>query len=139
MPGDVAKSMVQTKETELFGAAEEWIARVVCFAFSVSPQAFTKMMNRATAQTSQETSLLEGLEPIKKWIKSLIDYLIRSDFKSTDLEFAWTETAEVDPKVQSDITDQKVRSGRMTLNEARDTTGWTPTGLTCRRPACRWS
>ena len=37
VPGDVAKSMVQTKETELFGKGEEWIARVICYAFNLPP------------------------------------------------------------------------------------------------------
>lgn len=128
VPGDVAKGIVQTKETELFGQAEEWLARVVCFAFSISPQAFVKMMNRATAGTAKETSEQEGLEPLKKWIKTLIDYFIRTDFDSPDLQFGWEEEVEIDPKVQSDILDAKVKSGRLTLNEARDVDGMDPYG-----------
>lgn len=128
VPGDVAKGIVQTKETELFGQAEEWLARVICFAFSISPQAFVKMMNRATAGTAKETSEQEGLEPLKKWIKTLIDDFIRTDFASTDLQFGWLEEVEIDPKVQNDIIDSKVKSGRLTLNEARDIDGQDPYG-----------
>ena len=42
VPGGVAKTFIPTKEPELTGAADEWLARVVCFAFSVSPQGFVR-------------------------------------------------------------------------------------------------
>lgn len=126
VPGDVAKGIVQTKDTELFGAAEDWMARVACFAFSISPQGFVKMQNRATASTAKETALQEGLEPLKKWVANLINMVIAEDFQSPDLMLAWAEEVEIDPQIASAITDQKVRSGRMTLNEARKVDGADP-------------
>ena len=36
MPGGVAKTFIQTKEPELKGVFDEWLARIVCYAFSVS-------------------------------------------------------------------------------------------------------
>jgi hypothetical protein len=70
VPGEVAKAYVPTKDGELFGQAEEWLARVVCFCFSISPQPFVKMMNRATAETAQETAVEEGLAPVQSYIKN---------------------------------------------------------------------
>src|SRR5205085_10066171 len=40
---------------------DEWLARIVCYAFSLPPTAFTPQVNRATAQTAQEAALEEGL------------------------------------------------------------------------------
>ncbi|HMK89077.1 MAG TPA: hypothetical protein VK446_05525 [Methylocystis sp.] len=51
MPGGVAKTFIQTKEPELKGAFDERLARVVCYAFSVPPQAFVSQINRATGET----------------------------------------------------------------------------------------
>ncbi len=73
MPGGVAKTFIPTKETELKSAFDEWLARVVCFAFSVSPQPFTDHVNRATAETAQAAALAEGLAPIQNWVKQLVD------------------------------------------------------------------
>jgi hypothetical protein len=42
---------------------DEWLAWVVCFAFSLPPTAFVKQTNRATAETQQETATTEGLVP----------------------------------------------------------------------------
>ena len=40
VPGGVAKTFIQTKEPELKSVFDEWLARIVCYAFSVSHQAF---------------------------------------------------------------------------------------------------
>jgi phage portal protein BeeE len=71
VPGGVAKTFVQTKEPDLKSPFDDWLARIVCFAFSVSPQALIQQMNRATAQTQKETSEEEGLAPVLAWGKFL--------------------------------------------------------------------
>lgn len=126
VPGEVAKGYVPTKNGELFGAAEEWLARVVCYAFSVSPQPFIAMMNRATAETAQETAVQEGLAPLQQWVKGLIDSIIMDDFGTEDLEFQWFDEEELDPSVKSQILDREVGSGLLTMNEARAEKGLDP-------------
>lgn len=126
VPGDVAKSYVPTKPSELFGAAEEWLVRVMCFAFNISPQPFVQMMNRATSETAQETAALDGLAPIQNWVKGLMDYLLIKDFKSPDLEFKWLEEEELDPNIKSQIIDREQAAGRLTFNEARKEQGLDP-------------
>jgi len=54
----------------LEGKRDEWLARVCCFAFSISPQAFIRQMNRASAETQKDLSEEEGLAPILLWLKS---------------------------------------------------------------------
>jgi hypothetical protein len=60
-----------TRDPPLKDDFDEWLARVVCYAFSTSPAPFTRQLNRATADNAQEMALQEGLGPVMLWIKSL--------------------------------------------------------------------
>lgn len=115
-----------TKEDVLKDEYDEWLARVICYCFSVSPTPFVKQMNRATAQSAQEAALQEGLFPLMLWIKDLIDGIIHDYFKCPDLEFAWKIEQDVDPKVQSEIDASDVSKGIKTLDEVRASRGLDP-------------
>ena len=105
---------------------DEWLARIVCYAFSLPPTAFTPQVNRATAQTAQEAALNEGLAPLMGWVKRLIDSVIQRRMGQNDLEFAWSNARPTDPKDQSVILTSYVKDGIFTLNEARDVLGLDP-------------
>ena len=47
VPGDTAAKVHQTKEPEQKNDFDEWLARIIRFAFSVPPQWAVKLMNRA--------------------------------------------------------------------------------------------
>jgi hypothetical protein len=47
VPGETAAKVVQTKEPQHKDDFDEWLARIICFAFLVPPQWATKAMNRA--------------------------------------------------------------------------------------------
>jgi hypothetical protein len=126
VPGGVAKTFIPTKEVELKGAYDEWLARVICFAFSVSPQAFVDHMNRATAATAQDTALAEGLAPIQSWVKQLVDAIIISEFAAPDLEFQWRDDRESDPAKTASVAQIYVTNGIKTINEARQDIGLDP-------------
>jgi len=117
---------IETKSQTLKDEYDEWLARVVCFAFSIAPTPFVKQQNRATAGTAQEQSLQEGLQPIMNWVKGLMDYNIVTVFACPDLEFAWDEEEAIDPVDQSKIQDTKIRNGSMTINESRAMDGLEP-------------
>jgi hypothetical protein len=105
---------------------DEWLARIVCYAFSLPPTAFTPQVNRATAQTAQEAALEEGLAPLMGWVKRLVDSVIQRRMGHSDLEFAWSDMRPTDPKDQSVVLTSYVRDGIFTLNEARDVLGLDP-------------
>ncbi len=126
VPGGVAKTFVQTKEPELKGPFDEWLARIVCFAFSISPQALTQTMNRATAETQKELAEEEGLAPILAWAKALIDEILASEFDAPDLELVWGVGRETDPLVQEAILASYTSKGILTINEARSALGRGP-------------
>lgn len=126
VPGGVAKGYTPTKTDEIFGKAEEWLARVVCYAFSMSPQPFVQMMNRATGDVAKESATEEGLVPLKLWVKELIDGIIEDDLGVLDLEFAWLEEEEIDAKTKAEILREDVKAGIVKIAEARDDKGLDP-------------
>lgn len=113
----------QTKDPELTGKLDEWLARVVCYAFSISPQAFVSMMNRATAQTAKEAATEEGLAPTQHWVKQMMDFVIATEFNAPDLEFDWAEEEETNPVDQESVLTGYVKAGGIRLNELRDKLG----------------
>jgi hypothetical protein len=114
------------REPPLKDEFDEWLARIVCYAFSASPAPFSRMMNRATADNAQEMALDEGLGPIMLWIKCLVDQVIEEDFACPDLEFEWLDEKSDDVMRQAQITDMKVKAGLKTINEARAESGDDP-------------
>lgn len=126
VPNAVGKTYIPTQETELFGQAEEWLARVCCFAFSVSPMPFIKMMNRSTSETAQQEADATGIIPIKNWVKSVIDETLAEDFDAADMEFVWKGDDEVDPVKRQQITSGYLHDGLITVNEGRVDSGRDP-------------
>ena len=114
------------KDPPLKDDFDEWLARIVAFAFSLPPTPYVRQMNRATAGEDQDRSLEEGLAPLKHWVKRLIDGVNEADFGETDLDFAWVDTPEIDPQVQADVDDKCLRNGSATVNEVRQRRGLSP-------------
>jgi len=118
--------VVQTKEPSHKDDFDEWLARIICYAFSVPPQWAVKLMNRATADNQSAQAEDEGLEPTKEWVKDLIDEIIAEEFASPDLELAWLDEDEADPKGLEAVLEGRVKLGAVTLNEMRDALGLDP-------------
>lgn len=117
---------INTKEAILKDGYDEWLARIVCYAFSVSPQAFVKEQNRSTSETAREQALSEGLYPMMAWVKGIMDGVIAKYFRRPDIEFVWDDDVAVDPNVQSQIDDRALRNGSATINEVRKKRGDEP-------------
>ncbi|RBB38900.1 hypothetical protein DPV79_16100 [Burkholderia reimsis] len=124
MPG--GGHYVQTREPGLTDEFDEWLARVVCYAFSVEPTPFIKQQNRATAQTAREQSIAEGQAALKKWLKLLIDGVITRYMKAPDLEFVWNDNYAVDPLQQAQIDQIYLMNQVMVPNEVRENLGLEP-------------
>lgn len=117
---------INTKEGVLTDKYDEWLARIICYAFSVSHQAFVAQVNRATAESAQQQALEEGLYPIMQWVKGVCDTLMWRYFGYRDLEFVWEDQDSVAPDTQSQIDDRAVKNGTMTINEIRAKRGDDP-------------
>jgi hypothetical protein len=114
------------KEAPYKDEFDEWLARIVCYAFSLPATAFTRQVNRATAETAQGAALAEGLAPLLGWVKRLADHVIQDLLGEPDLEWAWLDDRALDPAEQAKLLDLYVRSGIYTVNEARGALGLDP-------------
>jgi hypothetical protein len=114
------------KEAPYKDEFDEWLARIVCYAFSLPSTAFTRQVNRATAETTQEAALAEGLAPLMGWVKRLADHVIQDRMGHADLEFAWSDLRPADPAEQAKMLDIYVRDAIYTVNEARNVLGFDP-------------
>ncbi len=114
------------KDSPLKDDFDEWLARIVCYAFSLPPGPFIKQMNRATAQTDQDRSDAEGPQQRKLWWKRIADELIATEFGAPDLEWGWADTADVDPLIAAQIDDLNLKNGSAVINEVRDRRGLGP-------------
>ena len=70
--------LIETRQPPLKDAYDEWLARVICYAFSVPVSPFVSQVNRATSQTLRMQATQEGLVPLKAWIKSALDHAIQA-------------------------------------------------------------
>ena len=128
VPGGVARTFIQTKEPELKNAFDEWIARVVCFAFSISPQPFVNQMNRATSETQKDSADEEGLLPILAWVKRVCDHVIQNLLGAKNLEFSWRHEPTIDPTIQRENLVAYVSAGMMTRRRAARNSWRDPSG-----------
>lgn len=123
IPGGVKP--YDTKEAALKDDFDEWLARIVCFAFSIEPTPFVKQTNRATAETSREQSLQEGIVPVQRWVKARIDECLRMA-GTPELEFDWVEEDSIDPLVKAQINKIYVDARVVTIDEVREDIGREP-------------
>jgi len=123
VPATISKSYVPTKEGALKDEYDEWLARIVCYAFSVTPGALVRDMNRATAQTASAQALSEGMVPLMQWVKDLIDRVVLHQFGYADIEFAWKDQHAIDPLTQAKINQIYLSCGVLTADEVREGLG----------------
>jgi len=119
-------SYTPLKEPPLKTEFDEWLVRIVCFAFSYPATAFVHQVNRATAEQHERQAEKEGLEPIKLWASELFNDVIEREFDADDLEFAWAEEEEIDPEKQATVLRGYAESGVLTLNQVRARLGEDP-------------
>jgi hypothetical protein len=99
MPADF--NLTETRQPPLKDSYDEWLARVICYAFSVPASAFVSQVNRATSETLRMQATQEGLVPLKASVKSALDSVVQVYLKQPDLEFVWFGDDAVDPLEQA--------------------------------------
>ena len=63
MPSDFR--LFDSRQPPLKDQYDEWLARVICYAFSVPVSPFVTQINRATGETLRVQATQEGLVPVK--------------------------------------------------------------------------
>jgi hypothetical protein len=120
--------LIEARQPPLKDQYDEWLARVICYAFSVPASAFVSQVNRATSETLRMQATQEGLVPLKAWIKSALDQVIQVHLAAPDLEFVWVGDDAVDPLQQAQTLNILVAAGIKTIAEARADLGLAPEG-----------
>jgi hypothetical protein len=111
--------LTETRQPPLKDQYDEWLARVICYAFSVPASAFVTQVNRATSETLRAQAATEGLVPLKAWVKMALDRVIGVCFGAPDIEFYWVGDDAVDPLQQAQTIAILVNAGVKTVAEAR--------------------
>lgn len=104
----------------------EWLARVICFAFNVTNTALVSQVNRATSDSQKEVAQEDGLHPTKQWLKSLIDFIVNTVFGYQDIEFVYIQQVETDPLKKAQIDQIYSTIGVLTVDEIRNTLDMEP-------------
>ncbi|HEY3778761.1 MAG TPA: phage portal protein [Rhizomicrobium sp.] len=113
------------KPPQLTDPFDEFLARIICFAFSISPQPFVSMMNRATADTAHDAAIEEGLVPVLNYFRRLFRILF-DRMGWNDIEMVAVDDRETDPKTAADIDASDIAAGIRTVNEVRAARGLAP-------------
>lgn len=117
---------IDTKEKALTDEFDQWIARIACYAFGISHQAFVKEVNKATAGTAKDMAIEEGLEPIMGWIVDLMNLILAKYFDAPDLCFGWADEQDHDPLQQAQINAIYLTNKVVTPDEVRADLGRDP-------------
>lgn len=123
IPVPAATKYQNIKDPPIKDEFDEWLARLVCYCFSIPPTPFIKQMNRGTAQEDADRSLEEGLSPLLSWTERLFNGIIQGDLGNSDLEFAWDTDAELDREKLSRVHDIYLRNGTYSVNMVLDELG----------------
>jgi hypothetical protein len=117
MPADF--KLIEARQPPLKDMYDEWLARIICYAFSVPASPFVSQVNRATSETLRLQATQEGLVPLKAWIKNALDHVIQVCMNEPGLEFVRVGDDAVDPLQQAQTLNILVSAGIKTHEEAR--------------------
>ena len=131
MPADF--KLIEARQPPLKDQYDEWLARIICYAFSVPVSPFVSQVNRATGETMRQQATQEGLVPLKAWVKNALDHVIRECMNEPGLEFVWVGDDAVDPLEQAQTLQILVGAGIKTREEARADLGLGPTAAAAQR------
>jgi hypothetical protein len=109
MPADF--KLIEARQPPLKDQYDEWLARIICYAFSVPVSPFVSQVNRATGETMRQQATQEGLVPLKAWVKCALDHVIQECMAEPGLEFVWVGDDAIDPLEQAQTLQILVGAG----------------------------
>lgn len=129
VPGGDGAGYLATKDHQWQYERQEWMARVIAWAFGVSPMPIAKVMNRATAQALEQSTAESGVRPVLGFLARIINRYIRQELRETTVEFRWgaDETEDATVAYQRDIA--YMNAGRLGIDESRANDGLEPLGV----------
>lgn len=128
VPDGVGEAIFPQKDN-LKDEFDEWIARVVCYVFGVTPNGFIRNVNRATGEQQREQNDEEGKLTRLADIKEVIDLIIEDWLKIDNVEWVWIPNKSEDSKKQNEIDVADVVNGIRSRDEVRASRGLSPIGI----------
>jgi hypothetical protein len=117
MPADF--KLIETRQPPLKDQYDEWLARIICYAFSVPASAFVSQVNRATERDAAHAGDAGRARAAEGWVKSALDCVMQVCMNEPDLEFVWVGDDAIDPLEQAQTLQILVGAGIKTREEAR--------------------
>lgn len=117
------KDIVFTKDAVLKDEMDEWLARIICFAFSIAPSALIKQVNRASGEQMADTAKEEGLMPLLRFLQTHMTLLLQKYLGAKDLRFQFKVLNKVAPEQQAAIHKTYIDAKVLTPDEVREDLG----------------
>lgn len=118
------KDIVFPKTAVLKDEMDEWLARIICFAFSISPSALIKQVNRASGEQIADTAKDEGLLPLLRFLSTHVTRFVQHELTAPKLKFQFKVLNKVKPLEQAQIHDYYIKDQVLTPDEVREDLGW---------------
>lgn len=116
-------NIVFPKEMVLKDQYDEWLARIICFAFSTTPSALIQQVNRASGEQMADTAKEEGLMPLLKFLEGHMTRMIRRYLKAEGVRFRFKVVNKIDPVQQATVHKTYIEAQVITPDEAREDLG----------------
>ena len=129
------ENLVFPKEAVLKDEYDEWLSRIICFAFSIAPNALIRQMNRASSNDVRKSAKEEGLVPLMRFFKGQMNNLIWR-FLSPNVQFHWKDNETLDALTQAKVNQVYISSHVKTPDEVRGDLDLPP--LTDEQRAAAW-
>jgi hypothetical protein len=130
IPGDASKvQMLRTSEDMLKTVFDEWLVRIICYAFSTSPTPFIQQVNRSVGETVQDVANEEGLVPMLDFLREMMNFIIRNVMRLPGVQFRWNLQEDVDPATQKEIDVAYMEHGVYSIDDVRARKGLEPLGV----------
>ncbi len=108
---------------------DEWLARIITYAFSLPNTPFVRQNNRATAESAYAAALAEGLEPYMLWWSQLMNEILARGFGYPDLEHIWEDEDDLSTADKIAAHLPLIQSGILSVDEMRAKMGLQPIGM----------
>jgi hypothetical protein len=112
-----------TKDRSWSYEFQEWLARVIAWAFGVSPMPIAKVMNRATAEQMESSALESGVRPVAEWVAEIFTDYLQGPLGLTDLKFVFGSDETEDGSLVYQRNVAYAGHAGLTLNEFFEQTG----------------
>lgn len=108
---------------------DEWLGRIVCWAFNTSNLPISRMLNRAVSEQADVAESDSGIKPLKIFIADGITDAIKNFYGYARLRFAWVGEKTVDQEFEARRAENFVKTGLYTMDDVIVPLGKEPTKI----------